>query len=232
MKVKWGNTTNNGGGLETNRIWYLTTDMKVPLWTQITYIPCCIMGVYLRGRMRHNYSEICIIFCCHPIVGHLLSSPVTRVSGTRLCTPGSSTPDMETWSTEQPAELNWAILFKTDSTSKSNTMHFNSFLPLSCRQFFFVQSSQSFWVIIVPHGLWHNCTIVWLKRSSSGSQPIFPAYQAESFMSGPGRGHHAVIGCRFWSILPDPSSRQRPGCVNDWDGWGKCWIMLILTNMS
>ena len=171
MKVKWGNTTNNGGGLETNRIWNLTTDMKVPLWTQITYI--------LRGRMRHNYSEICIIFCCHPIVGHLLSSPVTRVSGTRLCTPGSSTPDMETWSTEQPAELNWAILFKTNSTSKSNTMHFNSFLPLSCRQFFFVQSSQSFWVIIVPHGLWHNCTIVWLKRSSGSqlSAAHFPAYQ-------------------------------------------------------
>ena len=162
----------------------------------------------LSERMRQNYSEICNIFCCHPIVGHLLSSPVTRVSGTRLCTLGSSTPDMETWSTEQPAELNWAILFKTDSTSKSNTMHFNSFLPLSCRQFFFVQSSQSFWVIIVPHGLWHNCTIVWLKRSWSGSQPIFPAYQAESFMSGPGRGHQAVIGCRLWSILPDPSSRR------------------------
>ena len=106
------------------------------------------------------------------------------------------------------SKLNWGILFKTDSTSKSNTMHFNSFLPLSCRQFFFVQSSQSFWVIIVPHGLWHNCTIVWLKRSSSGSQPIFPAYQAESFMLGPGRGHQAVIGCRLWSILPDPSSRR------------------------
>ena len=179
---------------------------------------CNFVG--LSERTWHsNYAEICTkLFCCPPIVGHPLPFPRNTGVWHRTLMPGLKYTGHGDMEHGPAAELSWGILFKTDSTSKSNTMHFNSFLPLSCRQFFFVQSSQSCWVIMVPHGLWHNCTIVWLKRTSSGSQPIFPAYRAESFISGPGwgssRGHRMLIMVNITqtcSILPDPSSRQRLG---------------------
>ena len=179
----------------------------------------------------HRSCDICSNILLSP---HCRSSlAILQYKGVWHRTLASSTPDMETWSTG--TKLGNTFQNRFDIKIKHNAFQFIS-PALSCRQFFFVQSSQSCWVIIVPHGLWHNCTIVWLKRTSSGSQPIFPAYQAESFISGWGssRGHRMQImvnitnitwsinttetgtdevnaeSCSFWQICPN----QRCKCTD------------------
>ena len=72
----------------------------------------------------HVQIVIPVTILLTPVLGHL---QFTRVSGTQSLVTRSQV--RRTWSTEAGADPNMPILFKTDSTSKSNTMHFNSFLP-------------------------------------------------------------------------------------------------------
>ena len=111
------------------------------------------------------------------------------------------------------------------------------FYPLSCSQFFFVSSSQSSWLIIVSYGLWHNCTIVGLKRSSDSQ--LRSRYQPRAFSPSIRvlqRLRYLMEGSSriLWSISPDQSWPERPMCVNIHCPAARviCWIMLILTNMS
>ena len=112
MKVKWGNTTKNQGGLGKN--------MKSRQQTNIhtDYIQRLPWRLFERGNLKCVFEVIHILMSPH-CRSSQRTPQFTRVSGTG---PWSQVQRTWSWSIGQPAELSWGILFfKTDSTSKSNT---------------------------------------------------------------------------------------------------------------